>query len=206
MICRISGRIERVGTDSAVIDVGPVSYEVLVPRSSIGDLQRLKGEPVSLFTMQYIDGAAVGGQMTPRMLGFLSQSDRDFFLEFIKVKNVGLRKALRAMSVPSGHIAGAIESGDESALSRLPEIGKRTAAQIIAQLRGKLERFLVSAPAPAPVAELNEAQRLALEMLVKWGERPGDAQRWLTQAGKKHPGLEEPDALVKAAYRIKQGV
>lgn len=205
MICRITGRVQSVSERTIVLDVGPLSYEILVPTSSIASLQRLLDNEISLHTVLYLDGGTGSNQMTPRMLGFLTPSDREFFLEFIKVKNVGMRKALRAMSLPSHQLAAAIEHGDDRTLSTLPEIGKRTAAQIIAQLKGKLARFLTAGAPPAPVAELNEPQRLALEMLVTWGDRPADAQRWLSRVADEHPDLTEPDQLVKAAYRVKQG-
>ncbi len=205
MICRITGRIQCVNERSVVIDVGPMSYEILVPASSIANLQRLLDNEVSLHTVVYLDGGTGSSQMTPRMLGFLTPSDREFFLEFIKVKNVGMRKALRAMSLPSHQLAAAIEHGDDRTLSALPEIGTRTAAQIIAQLKGKLTRFVTQGALPAPLAELNEPQRLALEMLVTWGDRPADAQRWLSRVADEHPDLTEPDQLVKAAYRVKHG-
>lgn len=205
MICRITGRVQTVSERTIVLDVGPLSYEILVPTSSIASLQRLLDNEISLHTVLYLDGGTGSNQMTPRMLGFLTPSDREFFLEFIKVKNVGMRKALRAMSLPSHQLAAAIEHGDDRTLSTLPEIGKRTAAQIIAQLKGKLARFLTAGAPPAPVAELNEPQRLALEMLVTWGDRPADAQRWLSRVADEHPDLTEPDQLVKAAYRVKQG-
>ncbi len=205
MICRITGRVQAVNERTIVLDVGPLSYEILVPTSSIASLQRLLDNEISLHTVLYLDGGTGSNQMTPRMLGFLTPSDREFFLEFIKVKNVGMRKALRAMSLPSHQLAAAIERGDDRTLSTLPEIGKRTAAQIIAQLKGTLARFLTADALPAPVAELNEPQRLALEMLVTWGDRPADAQRWLSRVADEHPELTEPDQLVKAAYRVKQG-
>ena len=205
MICRITGRVQSVSERTIVLDVGPLSYEILVPTSSIASLERLLDNEISLHTVLYLDGGTGSNQMTPRMLGFLTPSDREFFLEFIKVKNVGMRKALRAMSLPSHQLAAAIERGDDRTLSTLPEIGKRTAAQIIAQLKGKLARFLTADTLPAPVAELNEPQRLALEMLVTWGDRPADAQRWLSRVADEHPDLTEPDQLVKAAYRVKQG-
>ena len=205
MICRITGRVQAVNERTIVLDVGPLSYEILVPTSSIVSLERLLDNEISLHTVLYLDGGTGSNQMTPRMLGFLTPSDREFFLEFIKVKNVGMRKALRAMSLPSHQLAAAIEHGDDRTLSTLPEIGKRTAAQIIAQLKGKLARFLTADALPAPVAELNQPQRLALEMLVTWGDRPADAQRWLSRVADEHPELTEPDQLVKAAYRVKQG-
>ena len=75
----------------------------------------------------------------------------------------------------------------------------------IAQLKGKLTRFVTQGAPLAPVAELNQPQRLALEMLVTWGDREADAQRWLSTVALEHPDLTEPDQLVKAAYRVKHG-
>ena len=76
--------------------------------------------------------------MTPRLLGFLHDEDRAFFRQFLTVKGVGVRKALRALAAPVAKIASDIESGDATALAQLPGIGKRMAQQIVAELRGKV--------------------------------------------------------------------
>jgi Holliday junction resolvasome RuvABC DNA-binding subunit len=108
------------------------------------------------------------------------------------------------MSVPSSQIAQAIAQGDERFLAGLPEVGKRTAGQIVAQLGGKVERFLAPSAAPLPAAALSGAERLALDILVRWGDRRADAQRWIALALEAEPGLREPDEIVRAAYRAKQ--
>lgn len=206
MICRIAGKLASVHDGVIVVDVGGVCYELHVPAASLNDLRPLTGTEIVLHTIQFLEGNPAFGNLTPRMLGFVAESDRDFFMEFVKVKNVGMRKALRAMIVPAAQIAAAIEHGDERSLSALPEIGKRTAAQAVLQLRGKMARFASASPVCTPVSELTDAQRLAHEMLVKWGDRPVDAQRWITRAVEENPKLKEPDEIVRAAYRVKQGV
>ncbi len=206
MICRLTGRIVEIRENVAVVETGGgVCYEVLVPAASAADLQRLTGNDVTLFTIQYLDGNPAMGHLVPRIIGFLSESDREFFNEFIKVKNVGMRKALRAMSVPVHHIAAAIEHGDERFLSTLPEVGKRTSAQILAQLKGQMQRFCAPTAAPLPLAELTDAQKIALEILVQWGDRRADAQRWIAAAVEADGELKEPEAIVRAAYRVKHG-
>ena len=107
------------------------------------------------------------------------------------------------MSVPAHQIAWAVENGDERTLASLPELGKRTATQVIAQLRGKLARFVTPAAVPAPMAELTDVQRIALEILVHWGDRRADAQRWLAAAVAAEPELREPEEIVRAVYRVK---
>ena len=203
MICRITGRVVAVADQAVTVEVGGLCYEVLVPASSLPDLQRLTDNEVTLFTIQYLDGNPALGNLVPRLVGFLAESDREFYHELNKVKGVSTRKALRTMAVPAHQFAAAIENGDERFLGNLPEIGKRTAAQIIAQLRGKVQRFLAPAAAPLPVGELTDAQRIALDILVQWGDRRADAQRWIAAAVEQNPKLNEPDGIVRAAYRIK---
>jgi Holliday junction DNA helicase RuvA len=205
MICRISGRLAGVNEQAAVVDIGNVAHEVFVPRSALPYLQRLVGGDVVLFTIEYLDGNPAVGHLVPRLVGFLSEVEREFFNEMLKVKGLGIRKVLRAMSVAADQIALAIENGDERFLASLPEIGRRTATQIIAQLRGKVQRFVAPAAAPTPMAEMTSAQRIALEILVSWGDRRADAQRWVAVAVEAQPELCEPDEIVRAAYRVKHG-
>ncbi|MFQ5805397.1 MAG: Holliday junction branch migration protein RuvA [Phycisphaerae bacterium] len=205
MICRLTGRVVSVAEQATVVEVGGLCYEVLVPASSLPDLQRLVGEEVTLFTIQYLEGNPAVANFVPRMIGFLSESDREFFNEFVKVKGVSLRKALRAMAVPAYQLAATIESGDQRALVSLPEIGKRTAAQIVTDLRGRLACFLVPTAAPMPARELTDAQKIALEILVQWGDKRPDAQRWITAAVEADPSLTAPEDIVRAAYRVKHG-
>lgn len=205
MICRLSGRVVSVGEQATVIEVGGLCYEVLVPASSLPDLERLVGDEVTLFTVEYLEGNPTGTNFVPRMIGFLSETEREFFTRFVKVKGVSMRKALRAMAVPAHQLAAAVENGDERLLATLPEIGKRTAAQIVTDLRGKLAQFLAPSAAPMPLRELTDAQRVALEILVQWGDKRPDAQRWITVAVEADPNLATPEDIVRAAYRAKHG-
>lgn len=204
MICRLTGRVADVREESVVLDVGAVAYEVLVPTSAAGDLQRLLGSDVTLFTIQYFEGSPAGAHLVPRLIGFVAAADREFFNLFTKVKGISVRRGLRAMALPVHQLAAAIEHGDTRLLTTLPEIGKKTAAQIVAELRGQAAGFLEPSAGPRPAAELTDAQRVAAEILVQWGDRRADAERWVAAAVQDEPALNEPDAIVRAAYRVKE--
>jgi len=204
MICRLTGRVIGVMEDAVVIERDGLGYEVMVPASAIFELQRLIGNELTLFTVQYFEGNPAGAHLIPRLVGFLSESDREFFNLFTKVRGISHRRALRAMGAPAHQLAAAIEHGDTRLLTSLPEIGKKTAAQIIADLQGKLLRFLQPTVAPLPMAEMTDAQRIAVDILVRWGDRRADAQRWVTAAVEADPTLKEPDAIVRAAYRARE--
>jgi len=175
VICRLTGKVVRVDAETAVVDAGSLSYEVMVSTATAGDLARLVGGEVSLFTVQYFEGNPAGAHLIPRLIGFLSPADREFFTMFTKVKGISNRRALRAMGLPVHQLAAAIERGDVRLLTTLPEIGKKTAAQIVSELQGRVQRFLEPSAAPVPVAEMTDAQRVALEILVQWGDRRADA-------------------------------
>lgn len=204
MITRISGRLASCAEQHVVLEVGAIAYELLVPVSSASQCAALTNSEVTFFTVHYLEGSLGGGNLTPKLIGFLTETDRAFFHELLRVNGVSTRKALRAMSAPTAAIAAAIERGDERFLKDLPEIGKKTAAQIINELRGRMVPFAAMEPVARPVSELSQAQRTALEILVAWGDRRPDAQRWISAAVDADPELALPEEIVRAAYRIKR--
>jgi Holliday junction DNA helicase RuvA len=204
MIVQLTGRLLHVTDETVVIERDGVGYEVMVPASAVSEFRQRLGGEITLFTVQYFEGNPAGAHLVPRLVGFLSESEREFFSAFTKVRGISHRRALRVMSVPAHQLAAAIERGDARLLTNLPEIGKKTAAQIIADLQGKLMRFLEPTAAPMPIGELTEAQRLAVDILVRWGDRRADAQRWVAAAVEVDPSLAAPEAIVRAAYRARE--
>src|SRR5215210_5074477 len=91
--------------------------------------------------MFYLQGDSGGGNIEPRLIGFLRPEDKRFFEKFITVKGIGPKTALRALTVPVGEIAQAIESKETRFLVGLDGIGKRTAELIVAELSGKVKDF-----------------------------------------------------------------
>jgi len=209
MIARLTGILAEVEDTHAIVDHDGIGYEVLVCGYAMGELMARRGQEVTLHTMQYFEGTTAGGNMIPRLVGFLHPEDRAFFERFITVKGIGVRKALKALTIPMGKMAAAIEAGDAKALAKLPGIGTRAADTIIAELRGKLAEFAIGQTAegtPAAAVSLNNAQRDALEVMIALGERRADAERWLERAMQLHPDTATADEWVKAAYRIRSGM
>ncbi|KKK90373.1 hypothetical protein LCGC14_2723650, partial [marine sediment metagenome] len=123
MIARITGRLEHVDAAAALVDVGGgLWYEVLVPAFDVERLSRRIGQDVALFTLHYIDGDPTRGGQVPRLVGFLSETDREFFKLFTTVKGIGIRKALRSLVRPAADIAAAIQAKDGKVLASLPVI------------------------------------------------------------------------------------
>jgi Holliday junction DNA helicase RuvA len=208
MIAQIEGKLVSLDSDSALVRIGAVCYEVMLPGYCINALSDKVGSDITLCTMEYYEGTPAGGNLIPRMVGFLSASERDFFTKYISVKGIGIKKGLRSLSMPIATIAAAIENGDEKILMSLPSIGKRMSQQIIAELKGKLGTFAVGAEPGQPGAKAfsRPFQIEALEILIAWGERRNEAMELIELACKRHPDIKSAEALVPLVYRLKQGI
>ncbi len=206
MIARLEGKLVKLDTESALVQVGAVSYQVLLPGYCISALAGKVGSDITLCTMEYYEGTPGGGNLIPRIVGFLSDGERQFFAKFTSVKGIGIRKALRSLAIPIANIAGAIENGDDKTLSALDGIGKRTAQQIIAELKGKLGSFAIGAVPTAAEPKFKPFQAEALEILIAWGEKRTEVMELIELACKKHPDIESAEGLVPLVYRLKQGV
>ena len=142
MITKITGKLLAVEGDTATLQIDSFEYEVLIPDFNRRQLQTQIGQSVSLHTLHYLEGnAAHGGRLTPRLVGFLREVEREFFEMICSVDGVGVRKALRAMVRPVQDVAVLIEEQDAKALSALPGVGPATAERIIAKLRRKMPKF-----------------------------------------------------------------
>jgi len=207
MIASIEGKLVRLDGDSALVQVGAIGYEVMLPGYCVSALSDRIDSEIVLCTMEYYEGAPGGGNLIPRMVGFLSAAERDFFSRFTSVKGIGIRKGLRSLSVPIADIAGAIESGDDKMLTALPGVGKRMAQQIIAELKGKVHSFAIGDESARPAALAFRAfQAEALEVLIAWGEKRSEAIELIELACKRHPDIRSAEALVPLVYRLKQGI
>ena len=204
---QIAGAAAHVHLQAALVQVGNITYQVMLPGYCVNALSGSVGLDVSLCTMEYLEGTPGKGNLIPRMVGFLTDAERDFFNRFISVKGIGIRKGLRSLSLPIGDIASAIEGSDEKMLQSLPAIGKRMAQQIIAELKGKLGSFAIGASAgriTEPAFKPFQAE--ALEILIAWGEKRNEAMELIELACKKHPNISTAEDLVPLVYRVKQGI
>jgi Holliday junction DNA helicase RuvA len=157
--------------------------------------------------MEYYEGTPGGGNLIPRMIGFLNSAEREFFKKFISVKGMGIRKALRSLSIPISTVAGAVENADEKTLTALDGVGRRMAQQIIAELKGKLQTFAIGAEAPGRAEpKFKPFQAEALEILIAWGEKRNEAMELIELACERHPDVSSAEELVPLVYRLKQGI
>ncbi|MGD0463661.1 MAG: Holliday junction branch migration protein RuvA [Tepidisphaeraceae bacterium] len=204
MISEITGELRRVQQDRVQLACGSVTYEILVPASDIPELQAALGQQITFHTIFDLEGDATRGGLTPRLIGFLRSEDKRFFQLFITVKGIGPKRALRALVEPTGQIAGAIESKNTRFLVALPEIGKRTAEQIVAELAGKVTEFaLASAPRHPAAASHTMGEIEAIEGAVQLGIARLEAERLLDRAKQADPQNAAPESLLREMLRLR---
>lgn len=214
MIAQIEGELVDVLADGSIlIRNGMITFSVLVPAYDLNRFTGLRGQGIELHTLFYIESVGQGNVLLPRLIGFESPQARAFFDLFTTVKGIGNRKALKALAAPIGTIALAIADRDAAFLTTLPEIGKRTAETIVAELHGKVDRFISQTKGDADrlsrtQKDISDSPRHmliedTLAVLSRLGETQSQARQWIEQVLKDDPALEDIESVIAAVYRSK---
>lgn len=202
MITRIQGKLVEVTERVALVQVDSLTYSILIPAADHTTLLSRIDEEINFHTLYYFEGQSQGNSFIPRLIGFSNEKDRSFFQLFTTVKGIGNRKALRALVRPFNEIASAIAQRDIAALTELPEIGKRSAETIIAQLHGKIDDHIGTTNItiePSEPAVFNDA----IEMLMQLGETKSDAKKLVQKVINMEPGINSADQIVHATFQFK---
>jgi len=147
MIVALEGILENRGLDSAVIKVGPLSLQVHIPGSTLGQLGAV-GDKVYLHTHLYMREDNVA------LYGFASGEESALFQNLISVSGIGPKAALGLLSTLNPEqLASAIVSGNVDLLSQAPGLGKKMAGRIVLELKGKLESEWEGAVVPVLAQE-----------------------------------------------------
>ena len=204
MITKLTGQLLALQETTVSIGIEPFEYEVAVPDFTRRHLQLSVGEKVDLYTIQYIDGnLQKGGRMTPRLIGFNSQIERQFFELFCSVPGLGVKKALKAMVRPVQDIAKSIEDQDVKSLTTLPGIGPAMAEKIVAQLRRKMAKFALLVQQD-PTQQAGDIERSIVDetfqVLLALGHSESDARKLLEEPLDGKQKFKDVESLLQAVY------
>ncbi|UCE23273.1 MAG: hypothetical protein JSU74_08180 [Candidatus Zixiibacteriota bacterium] len=211
MISCIKGTLAQITDDYALIENGGVFYEILLP-SALAD--RLKtngkvGSEIEFKTLYYIEAGDKKSNHFPRLVGFTSGIDREFFSLFTQVPGLGIKKALKSLILPIREIATAIETKDAGTLNRLPGVGGRLAEKIIAELNGKTSKFALSR-GDEPLAkkdckkELGPIEQEAIEVLLQLQYKRQEAEDMVARIIKTSPKVSKVEDLISLIFRSEQ--
>ena len=131
MFAFISGTVDELGPDRAVILAAGVGYELLCSSATLKQLA--EGKPAKLYTHFHM------AQDMVALYGFYDQAERAMFRKLISVTRVGPKVALSVLSVLSvSDIANAILTENAAAFDRVPGMGKKTAARVLLELKEQM--------------------------------------------------------------------
>ena len=202
MITRITGELVNLKDDVLTLRIGAFEYEVAIPEFTRRQLQSELNHEISLHTIEYLEGNPMQGRLTPRMVGFLSEVEREFFELFCSVDGVGVKKALRAMVRPVKDVATAIEEQDTKVLSSLPGVGAATAERIVAKLRRKVPKFALLVAHKEIEAEVeSDVVSETYEVLRGLGHSESDARHLLDTVLSSKKKYKDVQALLQAIYQ-----
>jgi len=191
MIGRLRGILAHKQPPWLVVDVGGVGYELEAPMSTLYDLPEL-GREVSLFTHYAVR------EDTVALYGFLTEAERRLFRDVQKVSGIGAKIALAVLSGASvGQFAQWVQTGDITALSKIPGIGKKTAERIVVELRDRATDLtgVATTASPQGAADPLSEAMIALQQL---GYKPNDAQRMAKTAAAEG---DSPEQIIRKALQ-----
>jgi Holliday junction DNA helicase RuvA len=174
MITSIHGILEECRVDHAIIRVGGFSVRVFAPALTLNRFNETDME-VSLYTHFHVreDG------MT--LYGFAGEQERDAFEQLIAINGVGPKVALALLSVmDAGSLYKAIADEDQQRLALAPGVGKKLAARLVLELRGKLPATMAIAGGTGSTPS-GKIQAEVLEALIGLGYSTAEAQAALTK-------------------------
>jgi Holliday junction DNA helicase RuvA len=135
LIASLNGIVLSRKPAGIVIGVGGVGYNVAIPLCSLGDIPE-EGREVFIYTYTHVREDAL------QLFGFLTEYERGVFATLLGISGIGPKLALAILSgMPVERFVGAVNNEDITMLSSIPGLGKKTAARVILELKGKLESF-----------------------------------------------------------------
>jgi Holliday junction DNA helicase RuvA len=195
MIGKLTGLVDSLADDHAVIDVGGVGYLVHCPTSTLSKL--LAGASASLAIETRVSEDAI------RLYGFSTQEERDWFKLLQTVQNVGARVALNVLSALSAReLERAVALGDKAAVGRAQGVGPKLATRIVTELKDKAPSMMLrghpeeAIPHVAPRGPESDA----VAALIKLGYSQGQASEAVARAA-RDLGQAPTDQLIRESLR-----
>ena len=169
MIAGLRGLIAGKTDDALLVDCGGVVYRVGTSTSTLAEVGTT-GDPVEVVTHLIVREDQLA------LFGFATAEELSFFTILIGVTGIGARLACAVLSTLTPEaLFEALQGGDVDLLATVPGVGKKTAARIVVDLRGKLPETMAMGVHQAGNADVGEALRAL-------GYTPAEVQQAMARA------------------------
>ncbi len=152
MIAKLTGRLDTVGEDRAIVDVSGVGYLVFCSARTLANLPGA-GDPVVLLIETHVREDHI------HLYGFADSAERDWFRLLSTVQGVGARMALAILSaLPPAELVRAIAAQDKATLTRPNGVGPKLAARIVTELKDKAGQIFLGPAVALPGGRAADAE------------------------------------------------
>ncbi|WP_280768621.1 Holliday junction branch migration protein RuvA [Salipaludibacillus daqingensis] len=135
MIECLKGNVINIEPETIVVDVRDVGY--LIYCGNPYRYEEWLNETVTVYTYQHVREDAI------RLYGFFHREERRLFEKLLQVSGIGPKGALAIVAAEQPQlVVEAIENEDEKFLVKFPGVGKKTARQMILDLKGKVQELV----------------------------------------------------------------
>jgi Holliday junction DNA helicase RuvA len=196
MIGKLTGVVDSLAEDHAIIDVGGVGYLVHCSTSTLAKLS--VGGAVSLAIETRVSEDAI------RLYGFSTPEEREWFRLLQTVQNVGARVALNVLSaLSSRELERALALGDKAAVGRAQGVGPKLALRLVTELKDKAPAMMLRGhddEAALAVVAPRGPEADAVAALIKLGYAQGQASEVVARAA-RDLGAVAADQLIRESLR-----
>jgi Holliday junction DNA helicase RuvA len=197
VIAAVRGTLEGRGVDHALVAVGGFVLRVASSGTTLRDLGEV-GARVELHTHLYVREEIL------QLYGFASLEELRLFETLLGVTGIGPRLALAILSFASvDQLQAAILTEDTALLSKVPGVGRKTAARIILDLRGKLTAAVGAGAATGVPAD--PATNEVIEALQALGYSSAEAVQAVQALGEETRDLTPEQRVFAALRQMGQG-
>jgi Holliday junction DNA helicase RuvA len=200
MIAHLKGTLLTKATDSVIIDINGVGYEVFVPLSTFYTLPDEQGHEIILHIHTHVREDAF------LLYGFKTILEKRIFRLLISVSGIGPKLGMNILSgIGPDALLTAIAQGDVAKLQSIPGVGKKTAERIALELKDKA-RLISPETADMPPAKVaSHEERLlrddAISALVNLGYTLKAAEKAVEKA-LTGPGDKTLEVVITEALRV----
>lgn len=181
MIVQMTGELVEFDSQSCVLAVQGIGYELGISDVTKADIAQLSATHESIITLFVRDRTTEQGTS---LYGFSTKEERAVFDKLVQIAGVGPKVALSVLSAYSVKaLASVVVAKDASALTSIAGVGKKTAERLMVELKDLFASdsalTLEGASAPASSDALAEAQAA----LAAYGFSASEIQKALSAAG-----------------------
>ena len=196
MIGQIKGRLIEKNAPQILVEIGGITYEILVPMSTLYQLPDLGGM-VHLHTHFSVrEDAQI-------LYGFFDEESKRMFRSLIRVNGVGPKLALGILSGMSvDEFVQTVKSNDSDSMVKMPGVGKKTAERLIIEMRDKLSEWgSTDASSDLTLAPRSTFIKDAEIAMVSLGYKPQQAARAISQVLKNNPEIDDSEELIRFSLK-----